>query len=457
MAAPLHRFGAAYDCGLGKTGVALTAGRAAFAGRADSRVLVITPAVVRNHWLDEFVDWWPERAADARLITLGKERKSGVSKAAAVRRDEAYASRIQVVSYSLLKHIDRRGWDYIIFDEAHRLKTPGSAQSVQAREIAQENPGAMIVPLTATPIPDDVCDIWNPCDITWPGRFGQAKTLRYVPYEFGLRYSKWVESVGVDGTVYGGQFKGLNPAHADELRFRMDQCWHRVTKASVAHLLPPFMVQLLKVEPDKQVQFANVDDWIARQGEEKFPFVKEWLDDAVETDTHVFILTHLTATVDNVGRYAQRFGIPVYRVSGTHQPSAEQRNAELARAKSEPRAIIVATMHSVGIGIDLTFATRALFAELYWRPETVIQALGRFSRLSGVLPSSVTLLCLKGTQDEAMARSLLRKVNDISRAVGAGDGESRLSEALEGMKMTDDEALDAINRALFSGSMLEMF
>jgi SNF2 family DNA or RNA helicase len=457
LSAPLRRHGLAMDTGLGKSGTALAACRRAFAGREpNTRGLVVTPAVVRDHWLDEIGEWWPEHPS-AAAITLGKERKSGVSKKAAERRDQAYKSPIQVASYSLLKHIDRRGWDFIILDEAHRLKTPNSAQSLEVREIVSENPEAMVVPLTATPMPDDVCDIWNPCDITWPGRFGTTTSLRYVSWQFANRYSVWRETIGQDGTVYGGKFSGLNPTHADELRFRLDQCWHRVTKASVAHLLPPFMVQLLKVEPERQPKFRDVDDWLARQGEEKFPSVKEWLEDAVDTDTHVCVLTHLTETVDRIGSYAARFGIPVFRVSGSHQPTAEARNRVLAEAKAAPKSIVVATMHSVGIGIDLTFATRALFAELYWRPETVLQALGRFSRLSGILPSSVTILCLKGTQDEAIARTIMRKVADISKAIGAGDGESRLLEVLEGLRMTDAEAIDSINKALFSEDFLAVF
>lgn len=457
LAAPLYRHGLAMETGLGKTPTVLSACRRAFAGRpSNPRVLVVSPAIVRDHWLEEIAEWWPE-APQARAITLGKDRKSGVSKKAVVLRAEAYSSPIQVVSYSLLKHIERTGWDTIIFDEAHRLKTPNSAQSLEARDIAEANPGAMIVPLTATPIPDDVCDIWNPCDITWPGRFGKATTRKYVSWAFANRYSLWKESVAADGTSYGGKFTGLNPKNAEELRARMALCWHRVSKASVAHLLPPFMVQLLKVAPERQVKFTDVDDWIARQGEEKFPFVKEWLDDALETDGVCCILTHLTATVERIASYAELRGLRVFRVSGTHQPSAEERNKVLAEAKRHGRCLIVATMHSVGIGIDLTFATKALFAELYWRPETVIQALGRFSRLSGRLPSSVTLLCLKGTVDETIARALMRKVEAISAAVGAGDSEARVLDALGTLRMTDDEALAAINNALFASDTFDIF
>lgn len=456
LAAPLNRYGLALETGLGKTPTALAALRRRFAGRVDTaRVLVCTPAIVRDHWLSELDAWWPEHGV-ANSITLGRDRKSGVSKKATARRDTAYASPIQVVSYSLLKHIDRRGWDAIVFDEAHRLKTPGAFQSVQAREIADENPGAMIVPLTATPMPDDICDIWNPCDITWPGRFGETSSLKYVSWAFANRYSKWHDTVGSDGTVYGGKFSGINPANADELRQRLDGCWHRVTKASVAHLLPPFLVSLIKVEPEKQTKFKDIDDWLERQGQEKFPYVKEWLDDAVESDTHICIGTHLTDTVNRIAAYAERYGIPVFRISGSHQPSAEKRNAELAKAKACPRAIVVATMHSVGIGIDLTFCTKALLAELYWRPETVIQFLGRFSRLSGKLPSSVTLLCLKSTIDETIARSLMKKVKDISAAVSAGDSEDKILNALDGLKMTDPEALDAINKALFSDEAFDL-
>lgn len=456
LEAPLHRLGIAMEMGLGKTPVALSICDRVFAGRAiPPRVLVVTPSIVKEHWLEETARWWPTSPA-AAAISMGKGRVSGVSKAARERRDRAYLADFQVVSYALLKHVDRGPWDAIIFDEAHRLKKPSSIQSRQAREIAEANPGAMILPLTATPMPDEICDIWNLCDITWPGRFGSTSSLKYqASYSFATRYSVWREAIGPDGTVFGGKFSGLNPVHAEELRRRLLFCWDRVTKAEVAHLLPPFLVQLQKVEPAKQIKFNNIDDWLQRQGEAKFPFVQEWMEDAVETNTHICVLTHLRASAGSIATFARSFGMDVFEITGDETPEA--RNAKLKAAKALPRAIIVATMHSVGIGIDLTFATAALFAELYWRPETVIQALGRFSRLSGKLPSSCTLLCLQGTIDETIARSLMRKIEDISRVVGAGDSEEKALASLASLKLSDDQAVDMLNQALFADGLLEVF
>jgi SNF2 family DNA or RNA helicase len=133
----------------------------------------------------------------------------------------------------------------------------------------------------------------------------------------------------------------------------------------------------------------------------------------------------------------------------TGEDSPESRNALLRQAKEHTKAIVVATMHSIGIGIDLTFCTQALFAELYYRPETVIQAIGRFSRLSGKVPSSVAILCVEGTADEMLAQHLLAKIAAINKVVQPGDSEAKLSDALG----TQDEAamLEALNQALAGG------
>jgi hypothetical protein len=418
------------------------------------RVLVVTPAVVRDHWLDEFSDWWPDHP-QVGLITMGRARKSGVSKKAAVVREQAYQSSIQVVSYALLGEVDPGPWDAIILDEAHRLKSVSAKQSKLARHIIEANPRAMVLPLTATPMPDDIIDIWNINDMLWPGRFGRQTDPKYVPWPFANRYAVWNYT-----WEDKGEFKGLNPAHADELRARLNECWSRVTKAEVAHLLPPFMVRLIKVAADRQVKFKNVDDWLDRQGTEKLPFVKEWLEDAVVTDNHLCILTHLRATAESIAAQAAKDhpGLPVFCITGDEQPGVRVERIKLA--SQHKKAIVVATMHSVGIGIDgLSCFTRGLFAELYWRFETMQQAMGRLNRLSSQQKSQFDILCLKGTQDEAIARSLMKKINAIDQAIGAGKDGVAAMEALDGLKMTDEEAVAMLNEALFANnnSFMEVF
>jgi ERCC4-related helicase len=220
---------------------------------------------------------------------------------------------------------------------------------------------------------------------------------------------------------YGWEFKGINELYANELRERLATTTSRTTKLQVAHLLPPFDVKQLYIEHPKQ------------------PQIKEWAQDALEQNSHIAILTHLRATAEQIVQALQ--AEQPYLITGALGP--EKRNMLLAEAKAKPSAIIVATMHSIGIGIDLTFCQTALFAELYYRPETIIQALGRFSRLSGKVPTSCVIMIEKNTNDEIIGMKLGEKIQAINMAIEAGLTDTKLEAVLNSTEGWEDELFKA--------------
>ncbi len=432
-----------WEMGTGKTAAAITAMKALNVKKA----LIVTPAIVRTAWLSELDRWWPGHP-EARPILYGKSR-GGLSKKQRAARDEAYASPIRVVSYALVGEVVKHGpmdFDCVVFDEAHRLKNPKAAQSKVCREILDLCPGVAAFALTGTLMPDQPKDVWNILDLLWPGRFGKM-------YKFYSRYAEQETITGDNGEVYGTNWYGVNRFHVDELKERLSQIASRVTKAEVAHLLPPFCVSMLKIEGEQNEEKAiTFKDWQEAQehldsyGTRKIPSVVEWAKDAAESASHLCILTHRRETARAIAREIEKaYGTGDVRISTiTGDTSPEERNEELAHCRQADRAVVVATMHSVGIGIDLTFCTQALFAELYYRPETVIQAIGRFSRLSGKVPSSVQLMCLQGTIDEIMAQQLLDKIAAINQTMKSGLSEEKLQEALS----SSDGSIAALNSAI---------
>lgn len=434
----------AFDTGTGKTP---TTCKVLEAWQVES-VLIITPAIVRLHWQNELDEWWPDHS-DTGVINVGRTRK-GLSKAAVLRRSAAYAAPIQIVSYALLDQVSLSGWDAVVLDEAHRLANPGSQQSKRVAEILSACGGdCRVLALTGTLVPNQPKDAWNVMNLLWPGLYGQTREGYDFPYQFLQRYTNQRDN------GYGSVWEGLRAEHADEFSSRLRASTLRLTKSDVAEYLPPFTVSLLPIDSVASACLPeSFDSWKAVQSgldsgtAEKLPFVKEWVSDSFATGaTHLAIMTHLRETVAEVGTQLLTTGVELFLITGEMSP--EERNAALAKAKTTPKAIVVATMHSVGIGIDLTFATSALFVELYYRPETVIQALGRFSRLSGVAPSSVQILVRRGTIDERVANSLLAKVKDANRLLKPGDNDVKLAEALKDPR-TETELLASMNESLLS-------
>ncbi len=424
-----------FEMGLGKTPTAITTLKAWNVKTA----LIVTPAIVRLHWLAELNKWWSEHPP-VGVINVGKARK-GLSKKKTQQRDEAYAAPIQIVSYALLDEIALDGWEVVVFDEVHRLKTPGAKQSLQAKQIVGSSAQKHLLALTGTLVPNDAKDVWNVVDTLWPGRFGASKYPDQQAYSFLARYSCQRDN------GYGTTWEGVNEEFAEELRSRLRYLSSRVTKAEVAHLLPPYTVSLLPVDTGatkaesyaawKAAQMGESDPALA----DKMPHVKEWLEDASEVASHICLMTHLRQSASDLAAEFRIKGYKVFCIDGSLEPG--KRNTMLAEAKAAKEALVIATMHSVGIGIDLTFCTQALFVELYYSPEKVVQAVGRFSRLSGTVSSNVQFLVRQNTMDEKVANILLDKIANANKIVKAGDGEEKVLAALGG-SANEDELLASL-------------
>jgi superfamily II DNA or RNA helicase len=413
LAAPGRRWIFNDEMGLGKTPEAITAARSICETIRGSqrmtqwypRVLVVTPAIVRLNWLRELDVWWPEHPP-VGVISAGRANKS-LTKAAIEQRDAALTAPIQVVSYSLVGEVDLTQWDVIIPDEAHRIKDARAKWSKTVRAIVEANPSAAVFGLTGTLMPNTPMDVYNILDTIWPGRFGSRS-------KFGSRYANyeertWVDFDGEEHTAR--EYYGVNEEHAPELRDRLSALSSRTTKPEVAHLLPAYDVQTV---------------WMSG---EKIPAVVEWVADAAESATHIAVLTYYRDSAQKLAKALA--GVhDVTHVDGSYPPDTRNRMLDISRRA--PNSVVVATVDSVGIGIDMTFCTQALFAELpaSQRPETMIQGLGRFSRLSGTVPSRCVLMVQEGSQDEVIADALQEKISAINAAIKAGKTESELESVM---------------------------
>ena len=413
--------------GTGKSPTALTAVRKA----GCHKVLIVCPAMVRLTWLREIERWWPAVSKVAYAITAGRNRRLGKKKAS--ERDAAYMAPVQVVSYDLLHEVDEQGWDAIIFDEAHNLKSSTSRQSKRAYKLVKHNPGVMCLALTATLAPNDVADVWNVCDTLWPQRFGKPNQTRTkIPFSFANRYTD------LSHNGFGYVYKGVNRQHAEELRYRLARVSSQVTHEEVADQLPPFQVRTLYTRDDP-VTYAL--GWVDALPQEEPP------------PSHVVVFTHFKSTARTLSKYLfERHGgaIRVVTVTGEQTPEERMQRIQLwgGPTAGASMSFLVTTMHSCGIGINgLEVAQRALFAELYSRPETMLQAMGRFNRLSSTHPASVDLVVREGSQAEKTAEQLLKKMDGIGRVLRRTGSHSKLTEAFEAGGRPD-EALMAELRAL---------
>ena len=418
-----------YEPGLGKTPTAIEAIKLANAFPA----LVICPANVRRTWKSELIKWgW---AGDVILIETGSDWDLYVQP------DYTPSNTIVITSYELSHLAPLYGWAALILDEAHKIKNRESSFAKTALALRDTNPTALRLALTATPYSNDPSDLYSIADWLYPGRLGNYwhYVTRYCVVEkndFGTRLKYRLLD---DGT-----WTCLLPERLPELKARFNAFTLRATRQEVGHLLPAFTVTALRQRSGEKLS-STYEDWaiqgpinkhraesdiLALHGEKTLWAATE-VKQAHQSEHHVCVLTHLKETARAIrDSLREETGIgEILYLDG--EVSTKKRDKLLEASRRLPRSTLVATMHSVLEGVNsLTQFTTAIYAELYYSPRVMIQSLGRFSRLNSVAPSRALLLVLEGTLDEAIALSVLRKVQTANRIFTEGQGEAKLVSAL---------------------------
>lgn len=427
-----------WETGLGKTPAAIVA-----VSEANQwPCLVITPSAVKSHWVRQ-IEKWGE--GDCFVVEAGADWKE-------------YSGQTWVVSsYELAaESINFLKPKAFVLDELHYLKNAKAKRSKSIAEILHSNLSAFQIGLTATLMSVDPSDLWHQLECLWPGRFGNF-------YQFRKRYA--VAEVNKYATG-GYNYRGLNTLFALELRGRLQTVSDRVIKDEVAHLLPAFTVESIRFKPrDPAIEAAArkafgaksmqkralLDESIAVAFKEKAGVALEQLEIEVQNCTHIVVATHLRKSATALMRLCnEKFSdFAVFHIDGDVSPA--ERDSIITSALGEPKAILITTMHAVGIGIDnLTHFQCAIVVELYYSPIVMTQFLGRFSRLSGKTPTKVILLVFLGTHDELVADSLLQNLTYANELFASSSSEVGLTKSLSDSE-SEESFLDRLATAAFSG------
>lgn len=445
LQAPGKRWILNAEMGVGKTPATITAMMIEDVQTA----LIVCPAMVRENWLRELDTWWPAHPT-AKTVTVGADRLKGLTKDQKREQYAALKAPIQIVSYELLGDLLQHGtslWDAVVIDELHRCKNPMTEASKNVKLVTHNPSFSMLVGLTGTLMPDQITDVWNQLDIFWEGRFGKAQKNGKASWSFCNRYAN------TESNKYGSKFVGSNELHIDELSFRLSQVSTRVTRQEVAHLLPALNVSLLMVQPKSKALWQQKADkvFFERVGQQKTTAAVEWLESQFANGvTHPVVLTHLRDTAATISAQAAKiFKIPSVLIDGS--VANKQRLDMIEEAKLQSKAVIVATMHSIEEGINnLAAFHRVLFAELYWRPKTMLQAMMRFPRINSdkTQPVSIDFLVLQNSCEERMVYDLQRKIAAINQAIKSGQSEDSLLLGLSGPEKSDAEVFSELNNSL---------
>ncbi len=460
------------EVGLGKT---IEAGMAlkeyALRGMAE-RILVLTPASLVGQWREEletkfglaFATTHDDLAREAPQAFWDQKRI--IASIATARRREHADS------------LGKRSFDVVVVDEAHHLRD----RSGKSWQLVDGLNKRFLLLLTATPVQNDLVELYNLVTLLKPGVF---KTLK------GFR------------ATYMTPGKPRQPANSETLRGLMRGIMIRNTRAVVALKLPRRYATTLKVdgapgEAEAYAELAAAARRLAAQGgtaggagrirltlhhllgaagsspaaaaaavariAERAPgdpawsrLARSWADirsggkeqaliDLVGKSPAekklVFVQTR--ATLAHLQHRLQAAGVSVARFDGSL--SGPQKDAAVAEFRDS--ASILLCTQSGGEGRNIQFCNTLINFDVPWNPMTIEQRIGRIDRIGQTREVFVFNLVTRGSLEEKVLTLLEEKISMFELIVGE---VGAILGGLEEEREFPDLVLDAWLEASESG------
>jgi hypothetical protein len=419
------------EMGLGKTFQVL-----AFLSSLQSRellkkCLIVVPTSLVYNWIDEKNKFAP----DLPMRAFHAKDQKGMREAL-----DHKEPLVVIATYGLLNEnlefFKSQEWNVLAFDEAQNLKNITSLRSISARSLKAQ----FKVCLTGTPMENNYLEFFSLCDLVVPGSLGDVDTFRKSYYNREV------------------QIEALR-----ELRLITKPLLLRRTKAQVKLSLPvktvqkvllPFVGQQKEIYKKMAMTFSRqVEELIQSQGERKAQIAMfaalmrlrqicsdpaavpgviydeqpvkvehflSSLQEHLENKESVIVFTQFLSTLGRIERELQRLKVPSFVLQG--QVSSKERVRLIsAFQNSEEPGVMLMTLKTGGVGLNLTKASVVYHLEPWWNPAVENQATDRAHRMGQTKDVKVYNLLIEGSLEERIADLKLKKQGSFDRLFGVDE------------------------------------
>jgi len=350
--------------------------------------------------------------------------------------------------------IQRRHWDALVVDEAHYLRNQGTNRYDFVENIDYHY--AFFA--TATPVQNDVTDLFNVTQLIRPGLLGTESEFdrRYVPDDGGVRNSRELNrelrrvmirhkrgDTSIDFTDRQVRTKTFEPNEKEQELYDSvtDYVKRHYSKQGGQHLV---MLMLQKeVVSSPWAVLGTVEKWLEGDGRDVFGRERRELEAvaqqarAVDKTTkqeklldiirgvnsrmdtgRTIVFTQFRATQEAIidGLAAGEAGndIPVHRVNGSL--SSDEKDEQLEHFRD--RGGVLVTTDSISEGRNIQFCNVIVNYDLPWNPMSVEQRIGRIDRIGQDRDVYVYNLALEGTVEDYVLEKLYGKIDVFHKTVG---------------------------------------
>jgi len=448
------------------------------------RVLILTPAALVDQWQGELESKFFER--------FGTPMDPGDWER--MPRAIASISRARMPKHS--KAILKQRWDLVIVDEAHKIKN----SETKAYKLVSDIERNYTLLLTATPLQNDLRELYNLVNLIRPGQMGTWREFREKFIARGselepndpnaikdltasvmvrTRRASVADAVSLpprhpvhprvditqaEAALYRDVVaflrdlyrRGFHKPSADERAEDQGRRKRRTGKGiqslerirlcrrlcSSSHALAQSLKTVASGElvvPEFRTRALDLATTAANvQDHAKLNLLKDMLANARD---RVIVFSEHLPTIKLISEGVKACGRPAVLFHG--QMSRRRRTLNLARFRDDPQSVFVATKAGTE-GLNLQFCNKMVNYDLPWNPMVIEQRIGRIHRIGQERETYIINLAAAGTVEQRVLELLDRKIRLFELVVGELDvilGDFGGAESLE--KRLVDAWLDA--------------
>lgn len=424
-------------------------------------LMVVAPLATREVWLAWFRRRWPEErpvVLQGRSVSHDYEKKPvkrrkdpGFDVLERDRHDPAQLRNAKLLfcHYDILgawKHVEPIGT--IVFDEIHIVSQRHSRRAGAVLYAA--NTAERVIGATGTPIWNRPAGLHTTLQALAPGAFGTF-------FEYAMRYCD--AKPGPHGYVYSGS------SNEEEFKLRMSELMIRRTWQDVSGELPQIerAVEVVPITAKQQFEIERRAEGIrdhARQTTAVGALARfRRLLANIKIDAAIEVALRILESGEKVVVWAWHHeiavgleraladkGYPGFVISGHTSQSTREEILSRWRALSTPAPLCL-TLAVGQVGIDLSAARHAVFAELDFTPSVVAQAEVRV--FSPLRPMSATYVIVDHDIDRKILGALQDKC-DTAQRMGVPAAESTIGVLATAFSQVADgpDDFEALARAI---------
>uniref|UniRef100_A0A7M4ET24 DNA excision repair protein ERCC-6-like n=1 Tax=Crocodylus porosus TaxID=8502 RepID=A0A7M4ET24_CROPO len=446
------------DMGLGKTMQIIAFLSGMFDSELIQFVLLVVPTTLISSWLKEFARWTPG---------MRVKEFHGISKTERMRNLERIRRKTGVLITTYMMLINNWQqlctadnslvWDYVILDEAHKIKTPSTKTTKCVHLIPAKNR----ILLTGTPVQNNLREMWSLFDFACQGSLlGTVKTFK-MEYEnpitrarekdatpgeraLGLKISEnlmslikpyflrrtkeeiqkkkndfvvWVYLAPVQEEIYRN-FLSLDQLKELLLTTRSPLSELTVLKKLCDHprLLPDDENEEGIFSGGNKINHVSTEALIQESG--KLVFLIGLLERLRKEGHKTLVFSQSRKMLDIIECILTQKRFKIMRLDGTVSHAAEREKRISMFQSNKDYSVFLLTTQVGGVGITLTAANRVVIFDPSWNPATDAQAVDRVYRIGQKENVVIYRLITCSTVEEKIYRRQVFKDSLIRQTTG---------------------------------------